>query len=152
MRRRTLLTVGLIAVAASVIGPGIGTSITSSPARPQWYAFGHDHMSWWPNGPTPERRIDGARELVGVATDLAFSPPEATVEVGEPVNLTLNNGRAVPHDLVIPALGRRVAADPGVRATIGIVANEARSFEVLCTFPGHAAAGMSGVLTVLPNR
>ena len=71
--------------------------------------------------------------------------------VGEAVNLTLVNAGDLRHDLVIPDLGVRLAVAPGRQATTGIEINEAGTYRFLCSYPGHAEAGMTGVLTVNPN-
>jgi nitrite reductase (NO-forming) len=71
--------------------------------------------------------------------------------VGEPVNLTLINAGDLPHDLVIPDLGVHLAVAPGRQATTVREIDEAGSYQFLCSYPGHAAAGMTGLLTVNPN-
>ena len=70
---------------------------------------------------------------------------------GEPANLTLRNEGRLPHDLVVPDLDVHVAADLGGQATTGIVIDEPGIFDIVCTLPGHAAAGMTGWLEVLDS-
>ena len=67
---------------------------------------------------------------------------------GQTVNLSLVNAGDLAHDLVIPDLDIRLAAGPGRQVTTGIEIDEAGSYRFLCSYPGHAAAGMTGVLTV----
>lgn len=156
MRTRTLLIAGLITLAASLIGPALQSTISGDTGS--WgpmSGFGHmgsGRMGSWGGGQTTDDVIEGASEMEVTATDLAFSPDELTVMVGEAVNLTLINAGDVPHDLVIPELGVRVAAAPGRQATVGIEFEQAGSYEFICTYPGHAEAGMTGVLTVEPKK
>lgn len=161
MQTRVLLIAGLIALAASLVGPAIQAAITDDTGS--WGPMsgfgsmgpghmGPGHMGWWGGDQATGDVIEGAREMEVTATDLAFSPDGLTVTVGEAVNLTLVNAGDLRHDLVIPELDVRVVAAPGGQATIGIEFDQAGSYEFLCTFPGHAQAGMTGVLTVEPNN
>lgn len=153
MRRNALLIAGLIALAASLIGPAVQAAITDDAG---WWGHmsgyghtsGYGHMGWWGEGQTTGDVIEGAFEMEVTATEFSFSPDELTVEVGEPVNLTLINTGDLSHDLVIPDLGVHLAASPGRQATAGIEIEEAGSYRFLCSLPGHAEAGMAGLLTV----
>lgn len=152
MRRRTLLITGLIALAGSMIGPAVQASISGDIG---WWG-GHmsrfGHMSWWGDPPPANSEIEGAPELVMTVTEYVFSPTELKVDFGESVNLTLKNTGEIPHDLVIPELGVHIAAGPGQQATTGIAPEKAGSFDFLCSYPGHAEAGMTGLLVVGPNQ
>jgi len=152
MRRRTLLIIGLIALAGSMVGPAVQASISGDNGWWSGHMFGYGHMSRWGDAPSTNSQIEAAREVVVTATEYAFTPSELTVDLGESVNLTLKNEGEIPHDLVIPDLGVRVAARPGQQATTGIVAEEAGTFDFLCTYPGHAESGMTGILLVRPNQ
>lgn len=147
MRRRTLLVAGLIALGVSLIGPAVQAEITGDTG---WWDHmsEYGHMGLWGNTQTTGDVIDGASEVEVTATEFAFTPGELTVTVGEPVNLSLVNAGDLAHDLVIPDLGVRLAVGPGRQATTGIEIDEAGTYQYLCTFPGHAAAGMTGLLTV----
>lgn len=157
MRSRGLLIAGLVAIAVSVVGPGVEGAVGGIPGwwggpmfgqgHMSGYMHGRGHMGWWDDTTSPAP-LPNARELVVTATDFAFSPAELPVEVGEPVNLTLVNQGAIPHDLSIPELGVHVTAAPGARSTTGFIATETGSFQILCTYPGHSESGMTGVLLV----
>lgn len=149
--RNSLLVAGLIALAASLIGPAVQASITGDIGWRNGHMGGSGHMGWWGNDLATGDVIGGARDVDVSAAEFAFSPAELTITVGEPVNITLSNTGEAPHDLVIPDLGVRLAAGPGREATTGFEVEEAGSYEFLCTFPGHAEAGMTGILTVVPN-
>ncbi|HSJ85413.1 MAG TPA: cupredoxin domain-containing protein [Acidimicrobiia bacterium] len=150
MQRKAILIAGLIALAASLIGPAVQAMLTDD-ARWPGQMFGHGHMGWWGEGQTTGDVIEGASETEVTATEFAFSPDELTVMVGEAVNLTLINAGDLPHDLVIPDLGVRLAVGPGGQATTGVEVDRAGSYQFLCSYPGHAEAGMTGLLTVNPN-
>jgi len=148
MQRKALLIAGLFALAASLIGPAVQAAITGDAG---WWGHMSGHMGWWGEGQTTGDVIEGASETEVTATEFAFSPDELTAMVGEAVNLTLINAGDLPHDLVIPALGVRLAVGPGGQATTGVEVEEAGSFQFLCSYPGHSEAGMTGLLTVNPN-
>jgi len=151
MPRRALLIVGLIALAGSIVGPTVQSSITGDATWWGSHMFGSGgHMGWW-GGTRTNGAIEGAREVVITATEYVFSLSEPTVELGG-VNLTLKNEGLVPHDLVIADLGVRLAAGPGQQVTTGIEAVKTGSFHFLCTYPGHAESGMTGVLLIVPNQ
>lgn len=148
MRNRVLLVAGVILVTASMIGPAMQGAIAGPQEWWPSHMFGGGHMGWSTDAPGSSSRIDGAKELVVTATDFGFSPTELVVQVGEPVNLTLVNEGAVPHDLTISGLGVHVATAPGQQVTVGVVPEKTGSFEIVCTYPGHKDLGMTGVMVV----
>ncbi|HEY7822530.1 MAG TPA: cupredoxin domain-containing protein [Acidimicrobiia bacterium] len=150
MSRKTLLIAGLVALAASLIGPAVQATISGDTVG--WgHMSGYGHMGWWGDRQTTGDGIEGASKQAVTATEFAFSPDELSATVGEPVNLRLVNAGDLPHDLVIPDLDIRLAAGPGQQATIGIEVDEAGSYQFVCSLPGHADAGMTGLLTVNPG-
>lgn len=88
-----------------------------------------------------------ATDVTVTARDLVFDPATITVDAGEPVNLTLTNDGRVFHDLTIPDLDLMLDAQPGATVTTGITIDDAGTYDLLCTVPGHADAGMRGTLT-----
>ncbi|MEX1091578.1 MAG: cupredoxin domain-containing protein [Acidimicrobiia bacterium] len=151
MQRKAFLVAGLIALGASLIGPAVQATVSGDIG---WWDHmsGHGHMGWWGDRQTAGDVIEGAFERDVTVTEFAFSPNELTVVVGEPINLNVINAGGLPHDLVIPDLGVRLAVGPGGQATIGIEVDKAGSYQFLCSYPGHAEAGMTGLLTVSPNK
>lgn len=151
MRERVFLVIGLVFLAASVTGPGVQASLVGPT---DWWG-GHPassgHMSWWGGTEPDESWIDQAQEFTVAATEFAFEPREFTFRAGDQVNLTLMNLGSVPHDLVIPDLDIHLAARPGEQSTVGISLDVAGSFDILCTLPGHAGSGMTGVLSVMAD-
>jgi nitrite reductase (NO-forming) len=86
------------------------------------------------------------REISISAFDLGFDP--ATVDVAKPgvYSVMFHNTGAVAHDLTF-ADGTKIAADAGEMAT-GTVTIPAGGTTFICSVPGHAAAGMTGTVTV----
>ena len=165
MTNRIVPIMGVAFLVASLVGLGAqAASGTGDPwsGRPghmfdsghmfdDGHMFDSGHMDWgWGRAQMEgtAEAIDGAAEIVVTATDFAFSPATLEFEVGKPVNLTLVNDGTVPHDLVIPGLNVHVAATPGEQATVGVVPETTGTFDALCTYPGHASAGMTATVNV----
>jgi nitrite reductase (NO-forming) len=85
-------------------------------------------------------------EITIKAFDLGFDP--ATVDVAKPgtYTVTFHNTGAIAHDLTF-ADGTKIPAEAGQMAT-GTVTIPAGGTTFLCSVPGHAAAGMTGTVTV----
>ena len=85
----------------------------------------------------------GTLEFEG--TELEFRP--ATMQVGQPGRyaVTFANTGHTEHDWV--GAGTRLLAKPGETVS-GEVVVPADGLEFVCSFPGHAAAGMRGKVTV----
>ncbi len=80
------------------------------------------------------------------AFDLGFRPAQLTVPAPGTYGVSFRNTGSTLHDLTFSD-GTRVTADAGatVRAVVSI---PAAGLTFLCSIPGHAAAGMSGAVTV----
>lgn len=150
MRRRTLRIAGVVALAASLLGPTVQAAITGDAGRSS-HMSGFGHMGSWGNAETTGDVIEGASEQEVTATEFAFSPDELTMTVGEPINLSVNNVGGLPHDLVILDLGVRLAVGPAGQTTTGVEVGEAGSYQFVCSYPGHVDAGTTGLLTVKPK-
>lgn len=155
MRDRSVLVTGALLLAVSLIGPTVQASVDNSTASRGWtsHMSGRGHM-WGGWGDADAGSIDsaveGAEEMVVVATDFGFAPSELAFIAGEPMNLRLVNQGRLPHDLVIPELDWRISADPGGQAVAGLDP-EPGVYRFWCSYPGHASQGMSGTLTVEPS-
>ena len=80
--------------------------------------------------------------------DLYFEPADLTIPANTDVTVTAINGGAADHNWAVtePSLSTETVGNGG---TTSVVVNlPAGSYEIVCTVPGHAAAGMKGVLTV----
>ena len=94
----------------------------------------------------------GARMVfVGQGGDIdGVTNPALRVAKGAVVQINLFNSDGAAHDLAVPAFGAHSALVASKRASASVVfqADEEGEYEYICTLPGHAAAGMKGLLTV----
>jgi len=99
-----------------------------------------------------DRAIDGASQQVDVTAEgFRFSPADVTVRAGEWVALSFTNTDAVVHDWMVEGIPNvDVAARPGQTADLRFVLDEPGTYMVMCSIPGHAEAGMVGMLVVEP--
>jgi len=80
------------------------------------------------------------------ATEFRFTLSTQTVHTGT-ITFRLTNNGGIPHNLSIN--GKQTPnIDPGATTTLKVTFSKPGSYPYLCTLPGHAAAGMKGVLTV----
>jgi nitrite reductase (NO-forming) len=80
------------------------------------------------------------------AFDLGFDPKTVDVPTPGVYTVTFHTTGAIAHDLTF-ADGTKLPAEPGQVAT-GTVTIPAGGTSFSCTVPGHAAAGMTGTVTV----
>jgi uncharacterized cupredoxin-like copper-binding protein len=105
-------------------------------------------------GATPEGTPVGSPAAAGATTmsvsmiDLAFEPKEFTIPAGTDVAVTVTNNGVLEHNWAVdgtpfetPIVGSGVVQTVTVNLPAG-------SYPFKCDVPGHAAAGMVGVLTV----
>lgn len=152
MRNRRLLMVGIVLVVGSIAAAAVGSSGTPGTAIP--WGMGPMHggpmMGWRGStgGPGSASEIPGARPLEVEAVDLGFRPGRLEATAGEAITIELTNTGRVLHDFSIPELGFRIVAGPGETDRGSLVVDEPGEYRFLCTVPGHAEAGMVGVLAV----
>lgn len=79
-------------------------------------------------------------------TEYKINPSAITATVGGKLEVT-NNG-TMPHNLVVTNGPKTPDIAPGKSATLDLSSLKAGTYEVTCTIPGHAAAGMKGTLTI----
>ncbi len=80
------------------------------------------------------------------AFDLGFKPANLTVPAAGTYDVSFHNTGAMTHDLTF-ADGTKLTAEAG-KTVAGQVAIPAAGLTFLCSIPGHAAAGMTGGVTV----
>jgi Cu+-exporting ATPase len=99
-----------------------------------------------------DRWIDrGATHLAIVARDARFTPADIRIDAGQTVVLSFTNQDAVFHDWEVQGLANVDAgARPGQTQKIRFRIDEPGSYQIVCTVPGHAEAGMAGTLIVDP--
>jgi uncharacterized cupredoxin-like copper-binding protein len=82
----------------------------------------------------------------GKPSEFRFKLSKTTVRHGTVVFKVVNRG-TIPHDFKIRGKKTKLLT-PGHSATLRVVFTKARRYAYLCTVPGHAAAGMKGMLRV----
>ena len=91
-----------------------------------------------------------------VFEDLRFVPNSLNATVGVPLRVTLTNRGTERHDLNFPALhmpglqGVESILEPGETRSITLQFDTPGTHTFICSLPGHAAAGMTGAVTVRP--
>lgn len=135
----------------------IATACGSARSAPGWtIAPGTTEASPAPSAlPTAAPSADGAsagvvagetRTIDFVAVDLAFEPQMVMVQAPGTYTVNLTNNGSIGHDMTFDD-GTKIAADAGKTAT-GTVAIPAGGMNFICSVPGHAAAGMTGMVMV----
>ena len=93
----------------------------------------------------------GGQQRAITATDIAFSTPTLEVTSGDLVVLTFTNAGQLFHDWQVEGIANvDAAARPGQTQRITFVAPAPGRYAYRCSEPGHADAGMVGVLVVDP--
>lgn len=80
-----------------------------------------------------------------------YEPTTITAQVGQEVNVTLDNVGVLEHSFVIDELGvttENVAA--GQQKVVSFTPQTAGTYTFYCHIPAHKEAGMVGTLTVNP--
>jgi uncharacterized cupredoxin-like copper-binding protein len=102
----------------------------------------------------PSQKADGSHlssqarvtSIGVVAVEFRFRLSKKSAHRGTVVFHVVNHGK-LPHDFKIA--GRKTPIiKPGKSAVLRVVFRKAGHYRYLCTVPGHAAAGMKGVLKV----
>jgi len=80
------------------------------------------------------------------AADLSFSPNMVTVAEAGTYTVELTNTGAIQHNITFDD-GTTIVADPGKTASGNVTIPE-KGMNFTCSIPGHAAAGMTGMVSV----
>ena len=171
VNRRTLLKrAGLVGVALPFAGALFGacgrndSTLTSAAAQVT-------------TATSPAAASTAPVELTITAKDLSFTPTELRAQINQPVRLTFVNVGAIEHDWSVMDLAVanvRVVSKPdsvsahisaqlsqstakgiayagaaaGQQMVIEFTPTQAGDFTMMCTIPGHSAAGMQGTLVI----
>ena len=93
----------------------------------------------------------GATQITVVARDARFTPADVRIDAGQTVVLSFTNEDAAFHDWEVQGLANVDAgARPRQTQKIRFRIDEPGSYQIVCTVPGHAEAGMAGTLIVDP--
>jgi nitrite reductase (NO-forming) len=145
MRRSTTLTIAFLVIASLTAGcaSAAGPTWTFAPAGAPTAAPAEATSA--PSPSSDAGAVLGSIEIE--AFDLGFTP--ATIEVEAPgrYEITLNNTGAIPHDVTFADGATSGMVDGGQSGTMEVdIPAEGLTF--ICSIPGHAQAGMEGVVTV----
>jgi plastocyanin len=90
----------------------------------------------------------GAHQVTVTASEMAFSPATVEVRAGEAVKVTLVNRGLLDHNWQVRLGGETVTVEarPRQSASTTFTAPAPGTYEVICSLPGHAQAGMTGTL------
>jgi uncharacterized cupredoxin-like copper-binding protein len=91
-------------------------------------------------GATTQKVAVGMREF-------KFAVTPKTVKKNVPVAFALTNSGTTGHDFKIGGK-KSLLVSAGKKGTLKVTFKKAGRYSYLCTLPGHAAAGMKGVLVV----
>jgi uncharacterized cupredoxin-like copper-binding protein len=128
---RSKIGVGAVGLLVAAAGFGVGTfALSAAPASG-----------------TPQRA--DVTTVKVTATEFKFKLSRTTVPVGVVVFQVVNKGK-IKHDFKI-AGKKTPLIRPGKSAMLRVVFHKKGRYAYLCTVPGHAAAGMKGVLGVGVN-
>jgi plastocyanin len=141
---RKLLGWGVALVALGLLGASFA---------PGWTGFGgmwnmHGRGFYGASSGEEAPLIEGAVEVTVVANDFSFTPSEITIEGDDGFNLTLVNEGRLLHDITIPELNIQLVASAGETVSTGVAEAPPGEYRFFCSVPGHADAGMVGVLVI----
>jgi nitrite reductase (NO-forming) len=97
---------------------------------------------------------DGRMVYIGVGGDIDRKVnPTLMVHEGELVQINLINGEGAEHDIVLDQYAARSSIVVGKNAssTFSFLANKVGEFAYFCSIAGHRAAGMEGLIQVMPG-
>lgn len=87
------------------------------------------------------------KEITVQLRSFEFEPSSFTLEQGQPVSLKLVS-EDIEHTYTVEALGVDYRVGPGETRTVTFTPEQSGTFELICTIPGHAEAGMVGTVAV----
>lgn len=154
---------GTLNVEIKPLDAGSTNAITYTFSGPGPYAFACHEPGHYENGmagtitlvapvagtvpvAAPAAAAGSAGTINIAAVDLAFEPQMVMVAAPGTYVVNLANNGSTGHDLTFDD-GTTIAADPGTTAT-GTVQIPAGGMNFICSVPGHAKAGMSGMVMV----
>ena len=95
---------------------------------------------------TPVAAAGSSGTISITAVDLVFEPQMVMVQAPGTYAVNLTNNGSTGHDVTFED-GTTIAAEPGTTAT-GTVQVPAGGLNFICSIPGHAEAGMSGMVMI----
>ncbi|WP_314590338.1 cupredoxin domain-containing protein [Paenibacillus terrigena] len=136
----------IIAVLGGGLQLPISTSATNPPLAnpsPDHANTGHHHAA-----PPGDQSKDAAQELYVAASEFSFSPNDFQIHANQRVRITLANAGQLEHDFEIVGTDIHVHAAAGEKNSQIVLFEEAGTYEVRCTLPGHRESGMTATIRV----
>ncbi len=133
-------------------GSGFGPGYRPGMMRGYWGYWGRGGASG--GGTTGSGAKTPTASVTVTMDNLRYDPAQITVKVGTTVAFV--NADTVPHNVVNATLGQTTGTPAFASPLIPPGGSWAHTFSlvgtfpILCTVPGHAAAGMVGTVTVTP--
>jgi nitrite reductase (NO-forming) len=93
----------------------------------------------------------GTPAITVTGSEFKFTPSTLHVTAGQPVTISFRNTGTIPHDLVSEGADRNVRlvnVPPGGSQSGTFLASKPGTYRMVCTQPGHEAAGMVGQIVV----
>ena len=97
---------------------------------------------------------EGRMVYLGVGGDINGAvDPKLIVHEGETVQINIINGEGAEHDIVVDQYGVRSSrvVGKGAGSAVTFTASKTGEFIYYCSAPGHRAAGMEGLIQVVPG-
>jgi len=138
----TRTRLGLALAAAALIV----TACQPAAAAPRWTFPPAGDQPGQPAATTPPSGGEVLGAIDVESADLLFKPADITVPKPGAYEVKLTNTGATQHNITF-ADGTAVVADPGASGSV-VVNVPAGGLMFTCTIPGHAAAGMTGMISV----
>ncbi|MEX0951311.1 MAG: cupredoxin domain-containing protein [Gammaproteobacteria bacterium] len=84
-----------------------------------------------------------------IAEEFAFLPAEIEIEAGQILTITLKNHGALAHNITFTNMDIETETiQGGSETTTQVRFDQSGRYEYICSVPGHANAGMRGVVIV----
>ncbi len=98
---------------------------------------------------TPPSVSSEIKEFTVSGTEYRFIPSSITVKTGDQVRIIFRNNGRLRHNFVVSDIGVNTRAISGGETdTIEFAAPTSGTYTIICSVPGHRAAGMEGSLIV----
>jgi plastocyanin len=158
-----ILTIRRVQRAPSVLGPValgvtivglVGALIVAAMAPGRGHGFMHmmggmgSMMMSGNAGRSGAPPVPDAPEIRISAMEFAFQPRDVRLRVGKTVNIVFDNGGMMFHTLTVGGLGLDLRANGGDSMSGSLKPERSGTYSFICSVPGHADAGMRGVVEV----
>jgi nitrous-oxide reductase len=101
-----------------------------------------------PEAPVDAVTVPDGSTIEVIGNQFRFDPPAISISSSGPVTVRLANPDVVEHDWTIDELEVSIHAPVGGSGEATLSGVAPGTYQVYCTIPGHAAAGMVGTLVV----